>query len=124
MFAAVKAPTEQWSTTLLILMFIAMGGWSSNHWALSQTLAGAGTAGKWTHQNCVGNFAGIVAPYVTGYALDKTHNFLAAFAIASGMLLMAVVSYWFELACLLADFPSGRQPGAPAVLLKVITYIP
>jgi nitrate/nitrite transporter NarK len=96
MFAAVKAPTEQSSTTLLILMFIAMGGWSSNHWALSQTLAGPGTAGKWTAlQNCIGNFAGIVAPYVTGYALDLTHNFFAAFVIASTFLLIAVISYWF-----------------------------
>lgn len=96
LFAAVKAPDEQSSTTLLILMFIAMGGWSSNHWALSQTLAGPGTAGKWTAlQNCIGNFAGIVAPYVTGYALDLTHNFLVAFAIASAFLLIAVISYWF-----------------------------
>ena len=30
MFAAVRAPDEQSSTTLLVLMFIAMGGWSSN----------------------------------------------------------------------------------------------
>jgi len=77
-------------------MFITMGGWSSNHWALSQTLAGHGTAGKWTGlQNCIGNFAGIFAPWISGYALDKTHNFFAAFAIASGFLLVAVISYWF-----------------------------
>jgi MFS family permease len=96
MFAAVRAPDEQSSTTLLILMFVTMGGWSSNHWALSQTLAGPGTAGKWTGlQNCIGNFAGIFAPWISGYALDKTHNFFAAFAIASGFLLVAVISYWF-----------------------------
>jgi MFS transporter, ACS family, D-galactonate transporter len=96
MFAAVLAPNEQSSTTLLLLMFITMGGWSSNHWALSQTLAGPATAGKWTGlQNCIGNFAGICAPWISGYALDVTGSFFAAFSIASGMLLMAVVSYWF-----------------------------
>ncbi len=96
MFAAVSAPNEQWSTTLLLLMFIAMGGWSSNHWALTQLLAGPGTAGKWTGlQNCIGNFAGIFAPWITGYALDKTKSFFVAFAIASGFLLVAVISYWF-----------------------------
>jgi len=96
MFAAVNAPTERSSTTLLVLMFIAMGGWSSNHWALSQTLAGPGTAGKWTgFQNCIGNLAGIFAPWITGYALDLTHNFFVAFAIASAFLLIAVISYWF-----------------------------
>ncbi len=96
MFAAAKAPTELSSTTLLILMFVAMGGWSSNHWALSQTLAGPATAGKWTGlQNCIGNFAGVFAPSISGYALDKTHSFFPAFAIAAAFLLMAVLSYWF-----------------------------
>jgi MFS family permease len=96
MFAAVLAPTEQWSTTLLLLMFIAMGGWSSNHWALSQMLAGPATAGKWTGlQNCIGNFAGICAPWISGYAVDKTGSFFTAFAIASGLLLVSVLSYWF-----------------------------
>jgi MFS family permease len=96
MFASVLAPTEQWSTTLLLLTFIAMGGWSSNHWALSQMLAGPATAGKWTGlQNCIGNFAGICAPWISGYAVDKTGSFFAAFAIASGFLLVSVISYWF-----------------------------
>jgi MFS family permease len=96
MFAAVLAQSEQSSTTLLLLMFLTMGGWSSNHWALSQLLAGRASAGKWTGlQNCIGNFAGIFAPWISGYAHDKTGSFFAAFAIASGFLLMAVLSYWF-----------------------------
>ena len=57
---------------------------------------GPGTAGKWTgHQNCIGNFAGIFAPWISGNAKDKTNTFFAAFAIASAMLLMSVISYWF-----------------------------
>jgi nitrate/nitrite transporter NarK len=96
MFAAVRAPSEQASTTLLLLTFIAMGGWSSNHWALSQLLAGPPTAGKWTGlQNCVGNVAGICAPWITGYAVDKTGSFYTGFTIASGFLLVAALSYWF-----------------------------
>ena len=46
-------------------------------------------------QNCIGNFAGIFAPWISGYALDKTKSFVVAFAIASGFLLMSVISYWF-----------------------------
>ena len=96
MFAAVLAPDEQSSTTLLLLMFVTMGGWSSNHWALTQLLAGPATSGKWTGlQNCIGNFAGIVAPWISGYAVDLTGTFFAAFGIASGMLLISVISYWF-----------------------------
>jgi MFS family permease len=96
MFAAVRATGEGSSTTLLLLTFIAMGGWSSNHWALSQLLAGAPTAGKWTGlQNCIGNFAGICAPWITGYAVDKTGSFFTGFTLASGFLLVAAISYWF-----------------------------
>ena len=96
MFAAVRAPSEQSSTTLLLLTFIAMGGWSSNHWALSQLLAGAPTAGKWTGlQNGIGNLAGICAPWITGYAVDKTGSFYTGFTIASGLLLVSAISYWF-----------------------------
>jgi MFS family permease len=96
MFATVSVKSESLSNILLILAFISLGVWSSNHWALSQFLAGTATAGKWTGlQNCVGNFAGVLGPWVSGYAFGLTHSFYSAFAIASGFLLMAVLSYWF-----------------------------
>lgn len=96
MLAATLVPNELQSNILLVLAFIAMGAWSSNHWAFSQFLAGPANAGKWTGlQNCIGNFAGVLGPWVSGYAFQVTHSFFAAFAIASGFLLMAVFSYWF-----------------------------
>ena len=96
MFLAVWVKDEWTSNVLLILAFIALGIWSSNHWAFSQFLSGPATAGKWTGlQNCVGNFAGVLGPVVSGYAVQITHSFFSAFAIASGFLVMAVAGSWF-----------------------------
>jgi MFS family permease len=96
MLAAILARDEMQSNILLVLAFISMGAWSSNHWAFSQFLAGPATAGKWTGlQNCIGNFAGVLGPVVSGFAVQATHSFFSAFAIAAGFLVMAVLSYWF-----------------------------
>jgi ACS family D-galactonate transporter-like MFS transporter len=84
------------STALLVLACVSMGAFSSNHWALTQHIAGAEASGKWTgFQNCMGNFAGVIAPYVSGFTLQRTHSFLPAFAIACVVLLLGVLGYWF-----------------------------
>jgi MFS family permease len=94
-FSAIVVKDEFASNALLILGFFALGVWSSNHWALSQTLAGAESAGQWTAiQNCLGNFAGVLGPIVTGWSLQITHSFFAAFAITCGFLLFGVFGYW------------------------------
>ncbi|MBV8069958.1 MAG: MFS transporter [Acidobacteriaceae bacterium] len=95
MLPAVLVSDRGLGTFFLILSCIAMGAWSSNHWALTQLLSGPAVAGKWTGlQNCFGNFAGVVGQIVTGYALQSTHSFFAAFAIACLVLIAGVIGYW------------------------------
>ncbi len=95
MFAAVLVPLESVSNILLLLACVGMGLFSSNCWALTQRLAGLEAAGRWTGiQNCIGNFPGVIAPYVTGVVLGKTHSFFAAFAIACAILLLGVAGFW------------------------------
>jgi MFS transporter, ACS family, D-galactonate transporter len=86
---------QEWASVLFFaLACFAMGGFSSNHWALSQLLSGPEAAGKWTgFQNCWGNFAGVIAPYVSGLVLRETHSFVLSFAIACGVLLLGVLGY-------------------------------
>lgn len=86
---------EDWlCNTLFALASVCMAGFSSNHWAFSQTLAGPEAAGKWTgFENCLGNFAGVIAPWVTGLTLNRTHSFLAAVLVASGVLLLGVLGF-------------------------------
>lgn len=93
---AVLVSQESLANILLVASCVCMGAFSSNHWALTQHLAGAQAAGKWTgFQNSIGNLAGVVAPFVSGVALQRAHSFLAAFAIACAVLLVGVVGYWF-----------------------------
>ena len=95
MLPAVMVSQQVAANSLLLLAFICMGAWSSNHWAFTQLLSGPQAAGKWTGlQNCLGNFAGVVGPYVSGIVLEATHSFFAPFAIACTVLVFAVAGYW------------------------------
>jgi len=81
---------------LLLLAFAAGGMCGSNIWAITQTLAGPRMAGRWTgFQNFLGNLAGFIVPVVTGFVIDYTGHFLAAFVIMAIVGLLASVSYIF-----------------------------
>jgi ACS family D-galactonate transporter-like MFS transporter len=83
------------ATTLLTVGCLSYGLYSSNVWAITQTLAGPG-AGKWTGmQNCIGNLAGVAAPYATGLIKYYTGHFFLAFAAACFWLVVAAGSYLF-----------------------------
>jgi MFS transporter, ACS family, D-galactonate transporter len=82
--------------SLLILAAFVFGLFSSNLWAITQTLAGAGAAGKWTGiQNCAGNMAGIVAPVVTGFIVERTGSFYFAFVWVCVNLVISALAYLF-----------------------------
>jgi len=64
--------------------------------AFSQTLAGPEAAGRWTGlQNGFGNLAGVVAPALTGFAVDRTGNFVAAMAITAGVSVVGGLAWVF-----------------------------
>jgi MFS family permease len=52
--------------------------------AAAQTLGGSRAAGKWMAlQNMLGNFAGVLAPLITGVVIDRTGSYNWAFSLAS-----------------------------------------
>jgi MFS family permease len=72
------------SLALLFLACIGFGTYTSNHWAITQTLAGPLAAGRWTSlQNGIGNLSGIAAAWITGIAVDRVHSFVPAFVLAA-----------------------------------------
>jgi ACS family D-galactonate transporter-like MFS transporter len=80
--------------SLLILASFVFGLYTANLFAVTQTLAGVVAAGKWTGlQNGVGNVAGIVAPIVTGFIVERTGEFYFAFVWVSALLLVGALSY-------------------------------
>ena len=94
MLPAAVAKSPDGAMLLLTIAAAAFGLFSSNVWAVTQTLAGPAAAGKWTGiQNTFGNVAGILAPRVTGWIVYATGSFYWAFVVASGMLIIAGLSY-------------------------------
>jgi ACS family D-galactonate transporter-like MFS transporter len=74
------------SFSLAVLLFacFAFGTYTSNHWAITQTIAGPAMAGRWTGlQNGVGNFSGIVAAWLTGELVTRTGSFRSAFVMTA-----------------------------------------
>jgi ACS family D-galactonate transporter-like MFS transporter len=93
---AALAANEVLAMTLLSLATFMYGFYSSNLWAVTQTLAGPLAAGKWTGlQNGTGNLAGVVAPSVTGFIVQETHSFYWAFVAVCLMLCISACSNIF-----------------------------
>jgi MFS transporter, ACS family, D-galactonate transporter len=83
------------AVVLLTVGCLSYGLYSSNVWAITQTLAGP-AAGKWTGmQNCVGNLAGVAAPYATGLIKYYSGHFFWAFAAACFWLVVAAYACLF-----------------------------
>jgi MFS transporter, ACS family, D-galactonate transporter len=92
--AAFGAPLH--CVTTLILGLICFGIAASGVWPITQTLAGPQAAGRWTgFQNFIGNFAGFVAPTLTGFVVQRTGHFHWAFAIATAITLFGAASWIF-----------------------------
>jgi ACS family D-galactonate transporter-like MFS transporter len=80
--------------SLLILASFVFGLYTANLFAVTQTLAGVAAAGKWTGiQNGVGNLAGIVAPVVTGFIVERTGAFYFAFVWVCVLLMVGAFSF-------------------------------
>lgn len=82
------------SLGLLFAACIGFGTYTSNHWAITQTLAGPQAAGRWTSiQNGIGNLSGIVAAWLTGVVVEKTGAFHTAFAVSAAVALPGAVMW-------------------------------
>ncbi len=99
--AAFMVPAVMVKDATLCVVFLtaacaALGFYTSNVWAVTQTLAGPTAAGKWTGiQNCIGNLGGVVSPALTGWLVTETGSFKLAFAFSSAVLVLGVGAYIF-----------------------------
>lgn len=93
-FSALLSGHQVASLTLLAICCIGYGAFSSNHWAITQTLAGPAMAGRWSSlQNGVANFSGIMAPWVAGLVLAHEGSSRLAFSIAGAMSLTGALAW-------------------------------
>jgi MFS family permease len=87
---------DRMATALLLLAGAVYGIFSSNIWAITQTLAGPSAAGTWTSiQNGIANLAGIAAPWFTGWIVERTGSFHFAFLVAAAVAAAGAAIYGF-----------------------------
>ena len=80
----------------LIGAAIGCGSSCSGVYAVPQTLAGPLLAGRWVGmQNCVANFAGIIAPVLTGFLVQRTGHFGAALTVAAAFAALGALGWVF-----------------------------
>jgi MFS family permease len=80
--------------TLLTVSCAFLGLFTSNVWAITQTLAGSNAAGSWSGiQNAIGNFGGIISPAITGLIIHWTGSYTLAFSMCAAVLLAGVIAY-------------------------------
>jgi MFS transporter, ACS family, D-galactonate transporter len=84
------------AVAILILVCMGLGMCTSNLWAVTQTLAGPATSGKWTGlQNFTGNLAGWIAPALIGMIVQRAGSYFWVFVITGGVTLLGAVAWVF-----------------------------
>jgi MFS family permease len=100
----------------LISMFIYQslcGASSPGVYAMCQILAGPRASGRWVGiQNSLGNFPGIVAPWLTGFIIQSTGHFTNAFVVAAAVSLLGLIG-WLWMVPKLAEIK--WKPATPPV---------
>jgi MFS family permease len=83
--------------TALVFAVVSLSGLglaTANYWAITQTLIPGATIGRISGvQNCACSLAGIVAPILTGWLLQKTGSYEAPMMAIMVVLLVGVFSY-------------------------------
>jgi MFS family permease len=93
-FSSLLSGHQVASLALLAICSIGYGAFSSNHWAITQTLAGPAMAGRWSSlQNGMANFSGIIAPWVAGLVLARQGSSRLAFSIAGAVTLTGALAW-------------------------------
>lgn len=101
MIAAVSLPGCAFAGPRTWLVFLAgaavgCGTAGSGVYAMGQTLAGPRFAGRWVGmQNCAANFAGIVAPALTGFLVERTGHFSSALMLAAAIAALGALGWIF-----------------------------
>jgi ACS family D-galactonate transporter-like MFS transporter len=90
------AKDERVAMALLLFTCASFGLFTANLFAMTQTLAGPRAAGKWTGlQNGFGNFAGVAAPWFTGWVVQHTGQYYLAFVAAAIIVLAGAFFFVF-----------------------------
>jgi MFS family permease len=109
---------ERVAMALLILACLSFGLYTANVFAITQTLAGPRAAGKWTGlQNGFANLAGVVAPWLTGWVVQRTGQFYWAFVVAAAIVLASAGMFVFGIGRIEQVKFRERRGGTPVAAM-------
>lgn len=92
------AGSREVALAAMFLYQVTCGVQSPGVYGVPQILAGPRASGRWVGiQNSIGNFAGVVSPAATGFIIDSTHQFTAAFLLAGAVSMLGLVGWWWML---------------------------
>ena len=95
--------------TLLFVSLLGVGLAGANYWALTQAATPPAMIGRVIgYQNTIANGAGICAPVLTGFVVDRTHNFNLALVFAGTAMVIASSAFAF----LVREQDAARFSGA------------
>jgi len=91
-----QATSLETAVIFAIVSLSGLGLATANYWALTQTLIPGAAIGRISGiQNCSCSLAGIVAPILTGWLLQKTGSYVAPMMAILVALVMGVLAYVF-----------------------------
>ena len=90
--------SRPWALGAIFGFNVLCGAQAPGVYAIPQILASPRAAGRWVGiHNSMGNFAGIITPAATGFIIQSTHQFTAAFLLAGAVSLLGVIGWWWML---------------------------
>lgn len=85
-----------WALAAIFAYQVLDGANSPGVFGIPQILAGPRAAGRWVGiQNGIGNFAGVIAPALTGFLVGRSQHFTSAFLVAAAVSVLGVVGWVF-----------------------------
>jgi MFS family permease len=86
----------QWALAAIFAYQVLDGANSPGVFGIPQILAGPRAAGRWVGiQNGIGNFAGVIAPALTGFLVGQSQHFTSAFLVAAAVSVLGVAGWVF-----------------------------
>ena len=83
-----------WALAAIFAYQVLDGANSPGVFGIPQILAGPRAAGRWVGiQNGIGNFAGVIAPALTGFLVGRSQHFTSAFLVAAVVSVLGVIGW-------------------------------